>query len=269
MSMVKPLLRQAALLLGLTAAPILAPVTARPAAAGPLYCPQTETHVAVLGDSLADGVWGALFRGWLGCETLKLYRVTEVGDGLAKSDVDVWSERLTGAIVPASGAEPRADLMVIQMGANDIRAIRDGSSRAVFGTEEWDKLYGARTASLLEAARGLSDSVIWLGLPVVGDDKLEGYYSHVSALQDDAVTARAETDPQVQFVEMHEATTFGTGGYVQSVTLDDRLTQLRASDRIHFSERGYDLVVEVFNQKMEQRLKTGDLEANLNELVLQ
>ncbi|MCA0921173.1 GDSL-type esterase/lipase family protein [Pseudooceanicola nanhaiensis] len=253
-------LRGGVLALGLTCG-----LSGTQASADTLFCPQTETRVAVLGDSLADGVWGAMFRGWLGCDTLDLYRVTEVGDGLAKSDPSAWSGRLTGGI----GGAARTDLVVIQVGANDIRAIRTDGGRAVFDTPDWDTLYSDRARALLTAARGISDNVIWLGLPIVGDDKLEGPYSRVSALQAAVVQERAASDKQTLFVDMHEETQFGTGGYVQSVTLGDTLTQLRASDRIHFSERGYDMVVDVFSQEMEQRLKTGDLETNLNELILQ
>jgi uncharacterized protein len=234
------------------------------AAPEPWYCPKVEARVAVLGDSLADGLWGALFRAWQSCSSVTLLRVTEVSDGLTVTAPDEWSGRLAADL-----AGTQADIVVVQMGANDIRPVRTETGRAVFGTPEWDTAYAARGQSLLADLRQMAGTVVWVGLPVVGDDKLEAAYTRVSAVQSALVGGQSASDPETLFVDIHAATGFGTGGYVQAVTFGETLTQLRISDRIHFTDPGYDLVAQEFRRDLEHRLKARDNAANLESLALQ
>lgn len=234
-------------------------------AAEPLYCPQKEARIAVLGDSLADGLWASLYRSSVACDTLKLFRVTEVSDGLVKTDPAEWSDRLIANL----GDLASADLVLIQMGANDIRPIRTEDGRALFGTPEWDTAYANRAEDLLTKIKDVSGGAIWVGLPIVGDEQLEESYSKLSSIQSALLT---HDDPQAKslvFVDLHEATKFGTDGFVQSVALNDKMTTLRAPDRIHFTEKGYDMVVGVFRDELERRLRNRDSEAHLETVALQ
>jgi hypothetical protein len=88
-------------------------------------------------------------------------------------------------------------------------------------------------------------------------------------LQADIVGDGSTDAKAAVFVDMHEATKFGNAGYVKSVMLDENLTQLRTSDQIHFTEKGYDLEVQVFRDELERRLKADDIEASLGALALQ
>ncbi len=252
---------------GFLRATILAPILAAGSAfaAEPLYCPQKEARIAVLGDSLADGLWASLYRSSVTCKTLTLFRVTEVSDGLIKTDPSEWSERLTSNL----GEVATADLVLIQMGANDIRPIRTETGRAMFGTPEWDAAYADRAGELLSDVKVVANDAIWVGLPIVGDEELEVSYSKLSAIQS---ALMAKDDPSAKtsvFVDVHEATKFGTEGFVQSIALNENMTTLRAPDRIHFTEKGYDMVVGVFRDELERRLRSRDTEAHLDTLALQ
>ncbi|MFE3836569.1 DUF459 domain-containing protein [Pseudogemmobacter sonorensis] len=237
---------------------------AAPVAAG-IYCPQTPAEVAVLGDSLADGVWGSLFRGWQGCATVTLHRVTRVSDGLTVTAPETWSARLVDSL---GGDVAAADLVIVQFGANDIRALRTEGGRATFGTEAWKSAYGGRVDSLLDHLAGQAGATWWLGLPVVGDAKLEASYVEVSGIQSDA-TGEWQGGMAARFVDTHEPTKFGTEGFVQSAEIDGRMTQLRAGDLIHFTEKGYDLVAATFLPEVEALLRAKDAEATLKSLALQ
>lgn len=230
----------------------------------PWFCPKVEARVAVVGDSLADGLWAALFRAWRGCQSVTLFRVTKVSDGLTLTAPGDWAGRLA-----ASLGEFVADVVVVQVGANDIRPVRMDGGRVMFGSPEWDLAYADRGHTLLADLRQMADSVVWVGLPVVGDEILEAAYTRVSGVQASLVADRAASDPETIFVDIHEATGFGTGGYIQSVTLGESLTQLRATDRIHFTNVGYDMVALLFRRNIEQRLLARDNSANLNALALQ
>lgn len=241
----------------------LVPLTALPAGASTLFCPETPVQVAVLGDSLADGVWGSLFRGWHGCSTVTLHRVSAASEGLTVTAPADWSARLAESL----GEGVTADLMIVQFGANDIRPIRTETGRAAFGTPEWQAAYSARAIELLDLAAPRVTEAFWLGLPIVGNESLEPSYVEVSGLQEGV--AAAVTSMPVTFVDLHEATTFGTGAFVHSLEVDGTMTQLRATDMIHFTEKGYDLEVAVFAPAIEARLRAHDADAALNEMALQ
>jgi len=233
------------------------------AASGALYCPTQPTDIAVMGDSLADGVWGALERGWSACGEVTLHRVTAVSDGLAVHDAATWIGRLAASL----GPEGRAEVVIIQLGANDIRPLRTAEGRATFGTDAWKAAYGNRATELLKGVANHASAAIWLGLPVVGDSRLESSYVEVSAVQSAAATGA--TALPARFVDLHEATEFGTGGFVQSAEVDGTMTQLRAPDLIHFTARGYDLVLATFAGDLEKRLRARDAKATLGGMALQ
>ena len=60
---------------------------------GTTSCPNADVRIVVLGDSLADGLWGSLYRSFARCETMEVVRLTEVSDGLAKTSAKGWLER--------------------------------------------------------------------------------------------------------------------------------------------------------------------------------
>ncbi|MCL4186612.1 MAG: DUF459 domain-containing protein [Rhodobacteraceae bacterium] len=197
-----------------------------------LACPDRPVRLVVVGDSLADGLWGALARAFLRCAAVEVLRLTAVSDGLARSAPDDWLARYT--TTPASG---EADIVVVQIGANDITSIRQGSRRAVFDTPEWDTLYEARARALAEGLAARAAQVLWLGLPVVGAERLEPAYRAVTALQ------AAGAGPAVaRFLDIHALTGFGSGGFTMNAEVDGSLRQLRAADQVHFTEAGYDAV---------------------------
>lgn len=197
-----------------------------------LPCPAAAVRLVVMGDSLADGLWGAMTRAFRRCSTVEVMRLTAVADGLARSAPADWLARYQPT--PASA---EADIVVVQIGANDITSIRDGSRRAVFGTAEWDAAYQGRARTLAEGLAGRAARVFWLGLPVVGQDRLEPAYQAVTALQS------AGAGPVVaRFVDIHTLTGFGSDGFTMNAEVDGSLRQLRAADQVHFTEAGYDAV---------------------------
>lgn len=229
------------------------------------YCPTQKSTVAVVGDSLADGLWGALYRSFLGCQTVSVLRVTTVSDGLTKTAPEDWTQRLTDAL----GDTPAADLVLVQIGANDIQPIRDGNSRAVFRDPSWDTAYGDRAAALTGQLAASAQKLVWLGLPVVGNDDLEPEYRHVTSLQQAAVTAAAQAGSKAAFVDIHAPTMFGSDAFTQNADINGGLKQLRATDQIHFTELGYDLVLGMVWPEVEAMLKAKDADAALDSLALQ
>jgi hypothetical protein len=198
-------------------------------------CPAAPMRLVVLGDSLADGLWASFQRSFVQCDTMEVVRLTAVSDGLAKSSGAEWIERyMTKAGLPADGT---TDIAVVQVGANDINFIRNGSSREIFNTELWTELYAARVGEITDALAANSAEVFWVGLPVVGNTSFEPSYQIISALQKRAVRKAGGT-----FIDIHELTKFGSDDFAMSGKVDGRLVKMRASDKVHFTLPGYDVV---------------------------
>lgn len=208
---------------------------AQAAEAEPPLCPTVGMRIVVLGDSLADGLWGSLYRSFARCETMETLRLTTVSDGLAKTSSEGWLDRYSAAATPMNRRD--SDIIIVQIGANDITTIRNGSSRESFSTPEWDKLYSDRVLQLTEGLRASASTVIWFGLPIVGKSDLEAPYQMITALQQKAVTTAGAI-----WVDTHDLTKFGTEDFAMNGSYDGKLQQLRASDKVHFTKSGYDYV---------------------------
>lgn len=225
-------------------------------------CPVQPVRFVVLGDSLADGLWGSIFRTYAGCGSVETVRLTAVSDGLAKTGAEGWLARYAGV---ASAPESRGnDVVIVQIGANDITTIREGRTRESFSTQAWDTLYSARVAGLTSGLRAQAPQVIWLGLPIVGKSRLEGPYQTISKLQRAAVRQSGGI-----FVDIHNLTMFGTGAFAQNGTYLGRLRQLRAADKVHFTKLGYDYVAEAILGDLAQITLNRDRRAALQNVPLQ
>ncbi|QQA44473.1 GDSL-type esterase/lipase family protein [Pelagovum pacificum] len=222
-----------------------------------LDCPSEPSSIVVLGDSLADGLWGSFYRAFIRCDQVTVLRRTTVSDGLAKTSPEEWMTRL--------GPEAQnADLIVVQIGANDITNIREGTTRHTFGTDEWRATYQDRAERLVTALQGTAPQVVWMGLPIVGQERFEPSYREITALQEAAVTAAG-----AKFVDTHEPTTFGGDEFVMTAQYDGSMRQMRVTDQVHFTELGYDVVAGLLHGDVEKIFSAGDRAAGLDGLTLQ
>ncbi|MEO0682845.1 MAG: GDSL-type esterase/lipase family protein [Pseudomonadota bacterium] len=229
-----------------------------------LPCPAGPVRIAVVGDSLADGMWGSFFRAFARCALVETPRVTAVSDGLAKTAPDDWLDRYDAAMPAVAGPAP-VDIAVVQIGANDVTGIRIGARRASFGAEGWDELYAERASALAAGLRERAREVFWIGLPVVGKARLEPDYAVLSALQAKAVEAGGAV-----FLDIHALTRFGAEGFVMNAAVDGgRVRQLRAPDQVHFTELGYDLVARRMADRLRELFKESRRDKAVGGVALQ
>jgi hypothetical protein len=231
-------------------------------AQGAPACPKSQMRIMVVGDSLADGLWASLHRIFARCGTMEVVRLTAVSDGLAKTSDQGWLQRYAakaGARADASG-----DVVIVQMGANDITAIRNGRTRESFNTETWNALYTQRVAQMTAALKARSAGVYWFGLPVVGNTSWEPAYQVISALQKRAVSRAGG-----KFVDIHELTKFGTGDFAMNANVGGRVMQLRAPDKVHFTKPGYDYVASAVLGDLNKIIANHDRRIALQDVQLQ
>lgn len=194
--------------------------------------PSRRLRIAVIGDSLADGVGDAIERKL----TTRLTHVLTLGriaTGLSRSDYFDWV-----AATRKVSERYRPDVIVVMVGGNDKQSVVFPGGRIVMsGDPGWGAAYRQRVSQLIEEAK--PSNVIWVGLPPVrdrGESRLFVDYNRIYGSEVDNYRKGAFLDIWDTFADKdgrYRAYGRGPGG-------DPQL--LRAGDGEHFTAAGYDLI---------------------------
>jgi hypothetical protein len=193
----------------------------------------TKVTIAVIGDSLADGIWGGLYR--------KLYRDKRfcVHRG-AKNSVGFGASDLLDPLDRAFEAGP-VDAVVMMIGANDRRGIygADGKLAAAYHSPQWPAVYRARVDTFMDSVIAHSVPLVWVLLPVMRDAGWDADCCQINGLISEAADGRAlvatlatrplTLDPDGKYA-----------AYLKDAKGQQRL--VRDSDGIHFTDYGYDMI---------------------------
>ncbi len=201
-------------------------------------------RIAFVGDSMADGLWGAMFRrlGKDKClsEKVKLLRRARNGTGLTRLDQYNWIDEV-GQIAE----DPGADLFFGSFGINDRQpVVEPDRKRTEPGSPAYDALYQSNVEQLIRRALASGDAVIIAGLPVLLDAD-----ANADALAKNKLFAAAVSavgDPRAAYVEPWTSQPPPDEYKPFIPNARDTMTQLRATDGIHFTSFGYDLVMDHF-----------------------
>ena len=190
--------------------------------------------IVVLGDSLADGLWASLYRGYIRAQKLvaiKRYAVNSAGFTAHSFEGDF--EKV---------AKDPVDIVVFMVGANDRqRAFAQGTPRewAQFRTEKWHTIYRQNIQRFLGLVQEKKVALVWVGLPVMrkedaNDDAkmMNGIYRELAATHG------------ALFVDITAVTANKDGEYDPYIEDDKgRKRRFRHDDGVHFTDYGYDHVV--------------------------
>ncbi len=213
-----------------------APVVPEAASAAPEAAPAEDRpfRVAVFGDSLADGMWGAVYRALRRDDRFEVLRRTRNASGLARPDFYDWFAALDRHI-----AEDSIDAAIVVFGLNDTQPVFfEGRWDHAFATPRWDEIYGIRVADFMTRLRQAGIPTFWLGLPVVRRDSHAGQVRHLNQLYESLAGEHG-----VVFVPTWTLSTDDDGRF--STYLPDdrgRSRQMRANDGVHFTMAGYEML---------------------------
>ncbi len=220
-----------------------------------------QLHVAFVGDSMADGLWGAMFRrlGKDKClaEKIKLLRRARNGSGLTRLDQFDWVDEI-GKIVE----EFHPDLTVGSFGINDRQGIVEKDRRAVaYPSAAYDVRYTELVVDVIRAALAQGGSMVIVGLPVMME----------ADANSDALAKNKIFEAAIKQVGSDKATyvqpwTSGANPDVFKPYLPNArnsMVMVRAPDGIHFTRTGYDMVMDAIFPSILASLKARgrDLEA--------
>jgi len=207
--------------------------------------------VAVIGDSLGDGVWSGFSLMWRNKPECRVVRRSKIGAGMTRSDFPRWQQDLGAELT----SEP-IDVAVLMFGLNDQTGIRDEHRRGyLFRTEGWKQLYQARIESLVRDLATRKVVVVWLGLPVMRSTELNAGARWINDVLEEKLKAMG-----VIYVPLDRDFANPEGGfepYLQDEA-SHRSRQIRLEDGVHFTHYGYELIAAKARAAMRQALEARD-----------
>ncbi|GAA0755460.1 hypothetical protein GCM10010203_18130 [Actinomadura yumaensis] len=215
---------------------IAAPPVAPPPAAQPLVTPlkarlaQGRLSVGVFGDSMADGLWAALYRDLNHQPGVTVTKFSEVSTGLSRYDyVDIQAK------TERQLRETPVDAAVVLFGTNDAQGISLDGVIHDFGTPGWKAAYAKRIDDLVGLLRANDVAVYWVGLPKM---KRTGFDAKMAVIN--AVVRERMKALGVPLIETSALTADAAGDYAAYLPGPSGRPQLmRANDGIHMSMAGY------------------------------
>ncbi len=192
--------------------------------------------IAFVGDSMSDGIWGAFVRLTAGktCPTgFSLLREAQNGTGLARPDQLNWASH-----VLEISNELAPDIFVMSVGLNDRQPIilPDGT-HVPMNTQAWIDTYRAQVQAFYLEATSNGALALIVGIPVLRDQAANDHAQMLNLIYEDV----ARRTPRVIYIPPWQLD--GEDGFVPyGPGPRGNVVQLRASDGIHFTTAGYDLL---------------------------
>jgi hypothetical protein len=212
----------------------LAPAAVRTAVPpAPLVVPAGRTlSIGVFGDSMADGLWAALYRDFRKSGAVEVLRFAQNSTGLTRYDyVDVQTQ------TQEQLAERHVDVAVVLFGTNDGQGIvADDGKVYAFGTPAWRQAYEARIDALVGLLRSRGAVVYWVGLPKMEKAEMDRRASLLNGIFQARMAALG-----VPFIPTVAQTVDEQGRYdaYLSVPGEAHKRLMRAPDGVHMTMAGY------------------------------
>jgi hypothetical protein len=208
--------------------------------------------VAFVGDSMADGLWGAFFRltGNQHCspDELALIRDARNGTGLARPDHFDWSAELDAVVAKSAPA-----LMFASIGLNDEQdMILPDKTKYRLGSEEWLAQYKKNVADFYEHAGAGGAQVMIVGLPNLKDKSANLHALLVNSVFEQV--ANGEHAVSVTYVQPWTLTKDDGSFASFGPNLNGQTVQLRAPDGVHFTQAGYDVLAKYLQPSLTKAL---------------
>ncbi|MEQ7155859.1 SGNH/GDSL hydrolase family protein [Brevundimonas aurifodinae] len=216
--------------------PVVAPVVAPPTNPLRNKAAQGRLRIGVFGDSMADGLWTALYRDMRDHPGVTVTKFSEVSTGLSRYDyVDIQAK------TQRQIAEEPIDAAVILFGTNDAQGISLDGVIHDFGTDGWKAAYARRIDDLVAMLRGQGIAVYWVGLPEMKRVGFDGRMDLINGVVSERMEALG-----VPFIETETLTRDAAGEYDAYLpeTGTGRRRLMRASDGIHMTMAGYIRIAE-------------------------
>src|SRR5690554_5522959 len=132
--------------------------------------------IAVFGDSMAEGLWTALYRKLQRDPRFEVLRRSRPVVGLARPDYYDWESELANFL----RADP-IDAAIFSIGLNDMQGmVVPGGNPHQFRSEAWSAEYRARVTRLVRQLKAENVPTFWIGLPIMRSQQYSGNIAHLN-----------------------------------------------------------------------------------------
>lgn len=240
MPVLAPLLRPAVCILVLLAAlalyamPLRAQGSPSPDSSARVGGDDGVTTIAVMGDSLAYGIWRSMYSQLQRDERFEIVRWTEAATGLARPDFFDWSRSIDDLLT-----QYPVDVAIMTIGLNDMQALYvDGARSYTLGGSEWDREYRARVERIMDRLQAAEVDLFWVGLPIMRSEAYSANLANANRLY-----AAAAAERGVPFIPLWDVTVDADGNYASHLPdARGRTRKMRDNDGIHFTIEGNNLI---------------------------
>jgi uncharacterized protein len=211
-------------------------------------------RVAVLGDSLAEGLWSGLYRAFENDPTLEFLNRTKSSSGFVRSEHYNWDVELDKIL-----KEGTYQIAIVMFGANDDQAIRKGGEWVKVGSDGWREIYGVRVESFIKKLRAANIATYWVGLPVM---RSPGQTANAEILNE--IYREKAFINGAKFVETWSGFVDESGRYsAYGPDMQGQVKRLRADDGVHFTMRGSLKLAHFVEKELRKDLNLAKQERNI------
>jgi hypothetical protein len=202
----------------------------------PTFTAAHPLRIWVAGDSLAQVPGEALER--VGGPVDVVGVESRLSTGLGRPDLYNWFTR-----VQQAPAELHPAVAVFSFGADDahnyLAGVPAGKSIGPLGSPSWDAEYHRRVDGVTRELNAKGIHVVWLGLPIPGGPGFKRSFPVVNRILESV----ASTHPKgATFVDTWHLLDDAHGHYAAYLRVHGKLTLMRLSDGIHYTDAAGDLI---------------------------
>jgi hypothetical protein len=204
----------------------------------PTISPGRPLLVKLFGDSQGQAMGAMLRRSTAKDPLIDSSYDAKISTGLSRPDYYNWPARIVKDIETSP-----VDVAIINLGANDIQALRDvdGELVADVGTPAWDTEYRRRIAGVMDLLHDDPRRVVWIGQPTTRDPAHDQQLVKINEMAKE----EAATRPWVTYVDSSAVVDGPGGGYHDYITpAGGDPIRCRESDGIHLTFDCDRLVIE-------------------------
>lgn len=197
--------------------------------------PKAPLRVLMVGDSMIAGAFGLFLERRLEQDYgLSVDRSGKSSTGLSRPDFYDWIaevEKLRGRGGPY-------DAVICMFGGNDGQGQYMGRGADPtwirYGESGWDDEYRRRVVAFAKAATGGVSALYWVGMPVMGLDRLHARMRHLNRIYRGELCVR----PRANFIDIWRTLADSKGRFVQRKRLGRKRVSIRAGDGVHLTSAG-------------------------------
>jgi hypothetical protein len=193
------------------------------------FPPGDRYQAIVIGDSLAQGLASGLEEAFRPDGNIRIANKAVASSGLARTDNYDWDLQIDDVL-----KDTPAQIVIVMVGLNDVRSIRNENGNIKFGMPEWRDAYGRQVDRLLKKFKALNVAVYWVGVPVMSNTATNDAMANINEVLRERTYLNG-----VRFADTWSGFADQFGNYsVNGPDLAGQMKKLREADGVSFTGSG-------------------------------